>query len=228
MHSLLSELSGLFSYYNLLLLLQGLGRTLALSAFGCLVGFVLGFVLAVLGNTRTPLLRPLRGLIRIYCFMFRRIPFLVTLMLIFFISQYSGLKMSTFMVALVSVCLIAAAYLGEVVRSGLESVHPNQWEAAETLNFSYLQSLRYIIIPQSMRVVIPPTFSFFIMYIKDTTLASQIGVMELTSASKVLTDKGFSAGLVYATVLILYFCISYPLSRFGKRLENKIATTRYR
>lgn len=227
-YSLINELSGLFSWYNVLLLLQGLGRTLALSAFGCLVGFLLGFVLAIFGNTSSKILMPLRGLIRIYCFMFRRIPFLVTLMLIFFISQYSGLKLSTFMVALVSVCLIAAAYLGEVIRSGLESVHRNQWEAAETLNFSYLQSLRYIIIPQSMKVVIPPTFSFFIMYIKDTTLASQIGVMELTSASKVLTDKGFSAALVYATVLILYFCISYPLSRFGKRLENKIATARYR
>lgn len=224
----LYELSGMFSYYNVLLLLQGLGRTLALSAFGCLVGFFMGFLLAIIGNTRTVVLRPLRGIIRIYCFMFRRIPFLVTLMLVFFISQYSGLRFSTFVVALVSVCLIAAAYLGEVIRSGLESVHPNQWEAAETLNFSYLQSLRYIIIPQSMRVVIPPTFSFFIMYIKDTTLASQIGVMELTSASKVLTDKGFSAGLVYATVLVLYFCISYPLSRLGKRLETKIATARYR
>ena len=224
----LHELSGMFSYYNVLLLLQGLGRTLALSAFGCLVGFFMGFLLAIIGNTRTVVLRPLRGIIRIYCFMFRRIPFLVTLMLVFFISQYSGLRFSTFVVALVSVCLIAAAYLGEVIRSGLESVHPNQWEAAETLNFSYLQSLRYIIIPQSMRVVIPPTFSFFIMYIKDTTLASQIGVMELTSASKVLTDKGFSAGLVYATVLVLYFCISYPLSRLGKRLETKIATARYR
>lgn len=82
-YSLVNELSGLFSWYNILLLLQGLGRTLALSAFGCLVGFLLGFVLAIFGNTSSKVLKPLRGLIRIYCFMFRRIPFLVTLMLIF-------------------------------------------------------------------------------------------------------------------------------------------------
>lgn len=222
-----AEITGLFSYYNLLLLFKGLGITLALSAFGCLIGFLAGFVLAVVINTKAAILGPIRSVVHVYFFIFRRIPFLVTLFLVFFISQYSGLRFSTFTVALISVCIIAAAYLGEIIRSGLESVHPNQWEAAITLNFSYLQMLRHVIIPQSMTVVIAPTFSFFVMYIKDTTLASQIGVMELTSASKILSDKGYSATLVYAVVLILYFILSYPLSRLGKRLERKIATARH-
>lgn len=224
----LTELTRLFTYYNILLLLEGLVKTLMLSAVGCFIGFFAGFVIAIIATTRAKAVAPLRALAFIYCFLFRRIPFLVTLMLAFFISQYSGLELSTFAVALISVCIIAAAYLGEIIRSGLESVHINQWEAAQTLNFSYLQSLRYVIIPQSLKVVIPPTFSFFVMYIKDTALASQIGVMELTSASKVLTNKGLSATLVYATVLVLYFLISYPLSRLGKRLEKKIAATRNR
>ncbi|ATA20465.1 amino acid ABC transporter membrane protein 2 (PAAT family) [Gibbsiella quercinecans] len=224
----LPELAQLFSYYNVLLLLEGLLSTLLLSAGGCLIGFLAGFLIAIIRTTRSKAVAPLRAAAFVYCFLFRRIPFLVTLMLVFFISQYVGLSLSTFSVALVCVCIIAAAYLGEIIRSGIDSVHKNQWEAAQTLNFTYLQSLRYVIIPQSLKVVIPPTFSFFIMYIKDTALASQIGVMELTSASKVLTNKGFSAALVYATVLVLYFLISYPLSRFGKRLEKKIAATRNR
>ncbi|MFQ1682327.1 amino acid ABC transporter permease [Pantoea dispersa] len=222
-----TEITGLFSYYNLLLLFQGLGITLALSAFGCMTGFLSGFVLAVVINTKARIIAPIRSIIHVYFFIFRRIPFLVTLFLVFFISQYSGLRFSTFTVALISVCLIAAAYLGEIIRSGLESVHPNQWESAATMNFSYLQTLRYVIIPQSMTVVIAPTFSFFVMYIKDTTLASQIGVMELTSASKILSDKGYSATLVYAVVLLLYFLVSFPLSRLGKHLERKIVTARH-
>ena len=72
----------------------------------------------------------------------------------------------------------------------------------------------------------PPAFSFFILFIKDTALASQIGVVELTYAGKVLNNKGFSAALVFGSILILYFIISYPLARFGARLEQKLAKTR--
>ncbi|HYS67934.1 MAG TPA: amino acid ABC transporter permease [Paraburkholderia sp.] len=226
--STMAQLTQLFSYYNLLLLLEGFAATLVLSVIGCFAGFVSGFVVAVLRVTRSRAMAPVRAIMFAYCALFRRIPFLVTLMLVFFASQSSGANLSTFAVALVSVCLIASAYLGEIVRSGLESVHVNQWEAAGTLNFSYVQTLRYVIVPQAWRVIIPPTFGFFVMFIKDTALASQIGVMELTSAGKVLNNKGFSAWVVYGTILALYFLMSYPLSRFGKRMEKKLAATRNR
>ncbi|MDP9153074.1 MAG: amino acid ABC transporter permease [Pseudomonadota bacterium] len=223
-----AEIAQLFSYYNLLLLAQGLAATFVLSAIGCLAGFSVGFVVAVIRVTRARAAAPLRWIAFAYCFLFRRVPFLVTLMLVFYASQSSGAKLSTFAVALVSVCLIASAYLGEIIRSGLESVHKNQWDAALTLNFSFFETLRFVIVPQAWRVVVPPTFGFFVMFIKDTALASQISVMELTSAGKVLTNKGFSSWLVYGTVLILYFALSYPLSRIGKRLERKLAATRNR
>ena len=226
--SMLSQLAGLFSYYNFLLLLEGLVATFVLSVIGCLAGFVAGFAVAVLRVTRSRAMAPVRALMFAYCMLLRRVPFLVTLMLVFFASQALNANLSTFTVALISVCLIAAAYLGEIVRSGLESVHVNQWEAASTFNFSYLQTLRYVIVPQAWRVILPPTFGFFVMFIKDTALASQIGVMELTSAGKVLSNKGFSATLVYGTVLALYFVMSYPLSRLGKRLEKNLASTRNR
>ena len=221
-----AEIVQLFSFYNLLLLAEGLAATFVLSALGCFAGFVAGLVVAVVRVTRSHAMAPLRALAFAYCFLFRRIPFLVTLMLVFFASQSSKANLSTFAVASLSVCLIASAYLGEIIRSGLESVHGNQWEAAQTMNFSTFETLRFVIVPQAWRVVVPPTFGFFVMFIKDTALASQIGVMELTSAGKVLTNKGFSSWLVYGTVLMLYFVMSYPLSRFGKRLEKKLAATR--
>jgi polar amino acid transport system permease protein len=223
-----AEIAQLFSFYNLLLLLEGFAATLVLSALGCFAGFLAGFVVAIVRVTHSRAMAPLRALAFAYCFLFRRIPFLVTLMLVFFASQSSKANLSTFAVASLSVCLIAAAYLGEIIRSGLESVHGNQWEAAQTMNFSTFETLRFVIVPQAWRVVVPPTFGFFVMFIKDTALASQIGVMELTSAGKVLTNKGFSSWLVYGAVLVLYFVMSYPLSRLGKRLEKKLAATRNR
>lgn len=218
----------LFSFYNVLLLAQGALATLALSAIGCIVGFGAGFAIAVLRVTRSRALAPVRWLMFAYCLLFRRIPFLVTLMLVFFITQGLHANLSLFAVALISVSLIGSAYLGEIVRSGLESVHANQWEAAATLNFSYVETLRHVILPQAWRVILPPTFGYFVMFIKDTALASQIGVMELTGAGKVLSDKGFSASLVYGLILVVYFAMSYPLSRLGKRMEMKVAATRNR
>ena len=223
-----AQVTHLFSYYDVRLLLLGFVATFALALVGCFAGFVSGFLVAILRMTRSRAMAPVRTVMLAYCMLFRRVPFLVTLMLVFFASQAINANLSTFSVALISICLIAAAYLGEIVRSGLESVHINQWDAARALNFSYLETLRYVILPQAWHVILPPSFGFFVMFIKDTALASQIGVMELTSAGKVLSNKGFAAAPVYGTVLMLYFLMSYPLSRFGKRLEKKFAATRNR
>ncbi len=212
-----------FSSYDLFLLVRGFFTTFALALSGCLIGFLLGFVAALIRTTRTPAIAPLRAALAAYALAFRRIPFLVTLMLVFFASQAMNAKLSTFSAALVSICLVAAAYLSEIARGGLKSVQGNQWQAARALNFSHWQTLRYVVMPQAWRVILPPTFGFFVMFIKDTALASQIGVMELTSAGKVLGNKGLPAAWVYGTILLLYFLLSYPLSRLGKRLERGIA-----
>lgn len=222
------ELPRFFGYHNLIFFAKALGSTFALSVVGCVVGFSAGFVLATLRMSKRASLMPLRVMTTVFIELFRRIPFLVTLMLVFFIFQGLQADLSMFSVALVSVCLIATAFIAEIVRSGLESVHQNQWDAAATLNFSYWQTLQMVIIPQAWKIILPPAFGFFVLFIKDTALASQIGVIELAFAGKAVSNKGFSATLVYGTVLILYFMLSYPLSRFGKYLETKLAPTRNR
>ena len=222
------ELPRFFSYYNLIFFAKALGVTFALSAIGCIVGFTLGFALAAVRMTTRPAARPLRIAAAVFIELFRRIPFLVTLMLVFFIFQALNADLGMFTVALISVCLIATAFIAEIVRSGLESVHQNQWDAALTLNFSYLQTLRMVIVPQAWKIILPPVFGFFVLFIKDTALASQIGVIELAFAGKTMNNKGFSATLVYGTVLALYFMLSYPLARFGQYLERRLAPTRNR
>ncbi|WP_440534223.1 amino acid ABC transporter permease [Variovorax sp. YR566] len=225
---ILQELPRFFSYYNLLFFAKALGVTFALSAIGCVVGFSLGFLLAAVRLDTRPAGRPLRVASTVFIELFRRIPFLVTLMLVFFIFQGLNADLAMFTVALISVCLIATAFIAEIVRSGLESVHRNQWDAAAAMNFSYVQTLRLVIVPQAWKIILPPVFGFFVLFIKDTALASQIGVVELAFAGKTMNNKGFSATLVYGTVLALYFMLSYPLARFGKHLEKKLAPTRNR
>jgi len=223
-----SEMPEFFGYYNLLFLTKAALATIGLSAIGSLTGIVAGFGLALARTTESHWLAPVRCLALIATELFRRIPFLVTLMLLFFASQLSGLDLPLFVVALIAVFLIASAYLSEIIRGGFESVHRNQWDAAAAMNFTLLDTIRHVVLPQAWRVILPPAFGFFVLFIKDTALASQIGVIELTYAGKVLNNKGFSAALVFGTLLLLYFLISYPLARYGKRLEARLAQSRHR
>jgi polar amino acid transport system permease protein len=209
-------------------LLRAVATTLALTAVGCAVGFAAGFGLAVLRRTRHPVLAPLRAAARLYVELFRRVPFLVTLLVVFYATQLSGFEAPLFLIAAMSVCLIATAYLAEIVRAGLASVHPNQLDSAAVANLTALQTLRLVVLPQAWPVILPPAFGFFLLFLKDSALASQIGVEELTFAGRALNNRGFAPLLSWGAVLLLYFALSYPLARLGRRLEARIARPRRR
>jgi len=227
MTQLIQEMPRFFTYYNLVFLAQAVGTTIALSAIGCLFGLLFGCLISTVRLTDKAWLAPLRWIALLFTEFFRRVPFLVTLMLVFFVFQLSGANLPLFVVASLSVTLIASAFLAEIIRAGLLSIHRNQWDAATAMNFGLLQTIRYVVLPQAWKMILPPAFGFFVMFIKDTALASQIGVIELTFAGKVLNNKGFSAILVFGTILILYFAVSYPLSCFGHYLEKRLAPSRH-
>ena len=226
--SLAEELPRFLTYYNTRFLLQGLLMTLLLSAVGVLAGSLVGGALALARvGTRARWLPVRLGAVA-YVEAVRRIPFLVTLMLVLFGVRFLGLDLNVVLVSLVAVVMISAAYLAEIVRAGIESVHKNQWDAAASLNLTTGATLRLVVLPQAWRVILPPTFAFFLGLIKDTALASQISVLELTYAGKLLRTKGFSGTLVYGAVLALYFALSYPLARLGAHLETRLAPARAR
>lgn len=228
MGRLLAQIPSFFTYDNAWFLAAALASTFALTAIGCGVGLILGFAIAVLRRTRARAAAPLRLCVIVLVELFRRIPFLVTLLLVFYGTQVTGLDVSLFAIASASVCLIATAYISEIVRAGLDSVHPNQWDSAAVSNFTLLQALRLVVVPQAWRVILPPAFAFFLLFLKDSALASQIGVVELTYAGKVLNNRGFSPVLSFGTVLLLYFLLSYPLTRLGQRMEVRLARPRHR
>lgn len=220
---LLEEAPLFFNYHNLVFLGEAMMRTLGMTVVGCSVGFILGLAIAITRQTKSRLLLPVRVLVIAYVEFFRRIPFLVILFIVLFVIEPLVPGTSLFGIATVSVCLLSTAFLSEIIRSGLESVPQAQVETAQILNFSALQTLTMVILPQSWRVILPPAAAFVVMFIKDTSLASQLGVIELTFAGKMLVNRGFSPVLGFGAILVCYFALSYPLSRFAAYLEKRLA-----
>lgn len=220
------EAPNFFNQYNAVFFLEAAGRTLAMTLVGCTIGFVAGLLIAVLRRSSTLWLLPLRALAIAYVEVFRRIPFLVIVFIVLYAIQPLFPESSLFTIATVAVCLVATAFLSEIVRAGLESVPVQQIDGATTLNFGPFQTLWHVVLPQAWRVILPPAIAFAVMFIKDTSLASHIGVVELTFAGKVFVNRGFSPLLGFGTVLLLYFVLSYPLSRLGAYLEKRLAPAR--
>ena len=222
---LLEEAPLFFSPSNLLFIAQAMGRTLTMTIIGCGVGMLCGLLIAVLRMSSSRMLLPLRAVAVLYVETFRRIPFLVILFIVMFAIEPLVPGASLLGIATVSVCLLSTAFLSEVIRSGLESVPQQQIEGARTLNFSSLQMLLLVVLPQSWKVILPPAAAFVVMFVKDTSLASQLGVIELTFAGKMLVNRGFSPLLGFGAVLVSYFLLSYPLSRFAAYLEKRLASS---
>jgi polar amino acid transport system permease protein len=223
MERLIHQLPRFFSPGHLILLAEAMGTTLALTLIGCVTGFLLAFLLVFFRRTPGILGFPLRLIAILYVEIFRRIPFLVVTYLVLFFIQAFVSDASLFTIAVVAICIYATAYTAEIIRGGLESVARQQVEAATAMNFSRWQTLLRVILPQSWPVILPPAVVFMVGFIKDTALVSQVGVFELTFRGKELNNEGFSGILVFGTISLLYFAMSYPLSRCGAWLEKRLA-----
>ncbi len=225
---ILTEAPEFFNYYNIVFILQAMGRTLLMTVFGCAVGFGMGLLLAVARRGRSTAALPLRIAATLYVETFRRIPFLVVLFIVLYMIQPIWPTISLLGIAIVAVCLLSTAFLSEIIRAGIESVPEKQVESAQVLNFSPFQTLFWVILPQAWKVIIPPAIAFAVMFVKDTSLASQMGVVELTFTGKMLVNRGFSPFLGFGAILVCYFILSYPLSLFGAYLEKRLAASRNR
>ncbi|MCP4328687.1 MAG: amino acid ABC transporter permease [Alphaproteobacteria bacterium] len=222
-----NEIPRFFSANNLVLLMEAAGTTLAMTLLGCFIGFFLAFFMVFLRQTPGLVATPLRFAAISYIEVFRRIPFLVITYLVLFFIQAFISNASLFSIAVIAICIYATAFTAEIIRGGFESVPRQQVEAATAMNFSRWQTLWGVIVPQAWPVIIPPAIAFMIGFIKDTALVSQVGVFELTFRAKELNNQGYSGILVFGTIALLYFAMSYPLTRIGQYLERRLATSRH-
>ena len=226
MERIVSQVPEFFTWNNIVLLAESAGLTLAMTLLGCLIGFGLALVLVYLRTTPGAWALPLRLVCIAYVEVFRRIPFLVVIYLVLFFIQTVSTDVSLFTIAVISICIYAIAYTADIIRGGIESVPHTQIEAAQTMNLSRFQTMRLCVLPQAMPVIIPPAIAFAVSFIKDTALVSQIGVFELTFRGKELNNQGYSGVLVFGTIALCYFLMSFPLSVLGQYLEKRLATPR--
>lgn len=226
MERILEQLPRFFSPGNLWLLLESAGYTLGMTVVGCTIGFFLAFFLVYLRQTPGLWALPLRVICVAYVEIFRRIPFLVVIYLVLFFIQTVTTDASLFTIAVIAICIYAIAYTADIIRGGLESVPKTQIEAAQTMNMPRLMTTLTVVLPQAWPVIIPPAIAFAVSFIKDTALVSQIGVFELAFRGKELNNQGFSGILVFGTIALCYFIISFPLSMLGQHLEKRLATPR--
>jgi polar amino acid transport system permease protein len=212
-----------FNANHLIYLLHGAAWTLGLSAVGFVGGSLLGFVVA-LGRIAPS--RWLRGGVMVYVQLVQGTPLLILMFLAYFGLSIAGLDVSPLVAAGLAMTVYASAYLGEIWRGSLQSVPRTQWEAAECLSFSASQRLFLIIVPQALRIATPPTVGFLVQIVKNTSLASVVGFIELARAGQVINNALFEPFLVFSIMAVMYFALCYPLSLWAHALETRLQVGR--
>jgi His/Glu/Gln/Arg/opine family amino acid ABC transporter permease subunit len=206
---------------NLPYLLQGLWTTIDLSLWSILGGTILGLVLATLRFVRVPALGTFSML---FIEFIRGTPLLVVLLITYFaLPAFLGYKTTAYQAALLGFVLFIGAYLAEDFRAGLRSVRPGLIQAGLATGLNRWQVLRFIIAPQAIRSVIPTVFNQYIRLIKFTSVASIIGVTDLTGAALLVNARQFHPVTILATIAITYFVLCYLLSLVGRALYVRYA-----
>lgn len=208
-----------FTFNEVFYLLEATKWTIVLTVIAFLGGSVVGMLLMLLrvsGN------RIAKGVAILYVELFQGTPLLSQLFVVFFGFGLFGLDVSPWVAVATVFTLWSAAFLGEIWRGCVEAILRTQWEAALSLGLSFLQQVRYVIAPQAMRIAVPPTVGFLVQIIKNTSLASVIGFVELTRAGQIVNASTFSPFLVYGTVAAIYFALCFPLTTLSRRLEGRM------
>jgi polar amino acid transport system permease protein len=193
--------------------------TLLLSLVAFLGGGIGGMFVAL---ARTGVIKWLRLAAAGYIKVFQGTPLLMQLFLAFFAPGLFGWSVDPWMAASIGLSLHASAFLGEIWRGAIEVVPRGQWEAATSLGIPYWMKMRFIIVPQALRIAIPPTIGFLVQLIKGTSLASIIGFVELTRAAQVINNATFRPFTIFGLVALIYYVICRPLSAYSKRMERKL------
>ncbi len=208
-----------FSLWDIFTFLLGAMRwTVALSLIAFVGGGLLGLGLLWL---RFAQWRGVSSAVAWYVQIFQGTPLLMQLFLVYFGLALLGMDTSPLVSAAVCLTLYASAYLTEIWRGCVNSVHRGQWEASASLALDFTQQMRHVILPQAARVAIAPTVGFMVQIIKGTALASVIGFVELTKAGQMISNATYQPFLAYTFVGLLYFALCYPLSRWSQKLESR-------
>lgn len=196
--------------------------TVVLSLIAFAGGALVGLTLTFMRISGQPILV---NITRLYIEVFQGTPLLMQLFLVFFGLSLFGFDISAWTAAAIALTLFSSAFLTEIWRGCIESIAKGQWEASRCLGLNYFETMRYVILPQALRVSIAPTVGFSVQIVKGTALASIIGFVELTKAGTMLNNATFEPFKVFGMVAVIYFLLCYPLSVASRKLERKLNVT---
>ena len=203
---------------HLVYLLVAAEWTVLLSLLAFAGGSVLGLAIALM---RVSKVGTLRAIASGYIQLIQGTPLLILLFLSYFGLGIVGLKLVPLVAAGISLTLYAGAFLGEIWRGCIEAVPKTQWEASDCLGLNRGQQYAYVILPQAMRIAIPPTVGFMVQIVKNTSLASVIGFVELARAGQIVNNSTFEPFAIFSCIAAIYFALCYPLSVASRYLERK-------
>jgi polar amino acid transport system permease protein len=163
-------------------------------------------------------------LVRYYIELLQGTPLLLQLFLVFFGLPLLGIEVSPLLAAAVALILYASAFLAEIWRGCVDAVPRGQWEASAALGLNFISQMRYVILPQALRIAVPPTVGFLVQLLKATALSSIVGFNDLTRAGTIVTNATFQPFLVYGLVALIYFAMCYPLTVCSRLLERKLGS----
>lgn len=209
---------------------EGLVCTVSLSALSVVAGFILALVLATM---RLAKFKPLRFVATTYVELFRATPMMVQLFLIYHVALagvslptfklFGFIRFERFIPGVIALSLNSGAYLCEIVRSGIQSVDLGQTEAARSLGLTAWQNMRYIVLPQAMKNILPAIANEFVTIIKESSIAWTIGVQDIMGAVNSVTAATFSMAEPLIVATCIYFCLTFPTSKVIRHFERKMS-----
>lgn len=201
-------------------LLNGLGKTLLLTVISFAIALLFGVVLGFFAASPYAILR---GISRLYVTIMRGLPMLVLAFFIYFsIPELLNIKLTAFIAGVATLTLSSAAYISEQVRGGIEAVSGGQLEAARSLGMSYGKSMVKVVIPQAIKIMIPSLINQFVITLKDTSILSIIGIVELTQAGKIIIARTYSSGSMWIIIGLIYILIITFLTWLSTFIERKM------
>ncbi|WP_367296325.1 amino acid ABC transporter permease [Levilactobacillus yonginensis] len=201
-------------------LLYGLGQTLLCSVIALVFSLILGTFFALLEESPSKFGR---AIARIYIEVFRNIPLLVITMFFYVVFPLYVIKMNGFTAGTIGLTLYTSAFIAETVRAGIGSVDPGQMEGARANGLSFWQSMRFIILPQAFRYVIPPLGNQFVNLVKNSSTLAFVGGFDLMYQGNVIASNSLQTIAAYASVGVLYLIITLPISYYMRYLEKRLA-----
>ena len=209
---------------------EGMVCTISLSALSVVAGFILALVLATM---RLAKFKPLRFAATTYVELFRATPMMVQLFLIYHVALagvslptfklFGFIRFERFIPGVIALSLNSGAYLCEIVRSGIQSVDLGQTEAARSLGLTAWQNMRYIVLPQAMKNILPAIANEFVTIIKESSIAWTIGVQDIMGAVNSVTAATFSMAEPLIVATCIYFCLTFPTSKVIQHFERKMS-----